>query len=127
MVTCALQAAAMRIPHASLHNTRDRKSYKPCLVTRTRLIGFFNEKVGSRRYRTFTRFPEQAFQIADRNSGALRLDKPTRFQGLPRFIRDLARNSRQQSDFFLGDVQMRVDVPPLEFSNRASQELSFYN
>jgi hypothetical protein len=32
MVTCALQAAAMRTPHASLHNTIDRKSYKPGLA-----------------------------------------------------------------------------------------------
>src|SRR6266478_4225623 len=40
MVTCALQAAAMRVPHTSLHNARDRKSYKPSLQTRTRLIGY---------------------------------------------------------------------------------------
>jgi hypothetical protein len=32
MVTCALQAAAMRVPHASLHNTSDRKSYKLSLA-----------------------------------------------------------------------------------------------
>src|SRR5258708_39501498 len=28
MVTCVLLAAAMPVPHASLHNARDRKSYK---------------------------------------------------------------------------------------------------
>src|SRR5260370_17052700 len=50
MVTCVLLAAAMPVPHASLHNARDRKSYKAQFGRPGRTADWvFNEKVGSRR------------------------------------------------------------------------------